>query len=428
MRSNCRIVALITFIISVAATGTVTWAGPPMGPVTVTASNPGDQYTPALAWDHEHNRWLAVWEQDVSGVRQIVGRMVNTDGYPIGNSFFISDSTLDQTDPDVIYDPGHDRFLVVWVNQFSATDTDITGRFVPYSGLDPSLLPFGIEFPTSLQFAPALEYAPFPIDEYFLVFENVVGFDPSTIRAKRLYTDTGSEVGPSFEVVGDATYQRRKPAVAWNADAGRYLVTYERYQGTAEEDVYAASVSYSGTVFSPDLGIAGFTAEENQIDVAACGGSWMVVWKGGEEPSGDIFARPMAGNLTLGSIVNVSPFSQERWPEVQCVPHGVGFFLIWETTYSNPSGPKGISGALMGADGTVADTFAIVGGTAGQTLDYTRPAVSVGDHLNRAFVVWEADRDGNPVLQDLAGRWVEMALFVDDFETGDTSRWSATFP
>jgi hypothetical protein len=428
MHSTFRIVAIITFVISVVVPGAAVWAEPPMGPVITTAQNPGDQFAPALAWDHEHKRWLAVWEQDVSGVRAIVGRVMNNGGAPLTDSFFISDSALDQTDPDVVYDPGHDRYLVVWTNQFSATDTDITGRFVPWDGLDPTLLPFGIEFPTSLEFAPAIEYAPFPIDEYFLVWENVVGFDPSTIRAKRLYTDTGSDIVPSFEVVGDATYHRRKPAVAWNADAGRYLVTYERYQGTAEEDVYAASVSYSGTVFSPDLGIAGFTGEENQIDVAACNGSWMVVWKGGEEPNGIVFTRPVASDLTLGSILNVSPFILQRRPDVECVPHGVGYFLVFEITYSNPSGPKGIIGALMGADGAVNDIFAIVGPDAGQTLDYTRPAVSVGDHLNRAFVVWEADRDGNPALQDLAGRWVEMALFADDFETGNTSRWSLTSP
>ena len=427
MHSTFRIVAIITFVLSVVVPGGAVWAEPPMGPVTVTASNPGDQFTPAVAWDHEHNRWLAVWEQDISGVRQIVGRIVDTDGYPMGVSFFITDAALDQTDPDVVYDPGHDRFLVVWTNQFSASDTDISGRFIPYEGLDPALLPFGIEFPTSLQLAPAIEYAPFPIDEYFLVWENVVGFDPSTIRAKRLHTDTGSDIVPSFEVVGDATYDRREPAVAWNAEAGRYLVVYERYQGTAEEDVYAASISYSGTVFSPDLGIAGYPEEENQIDVAACDGSWMVVWKGGDQPIERIYARPVAGDLALGSTQPVGPNTQEQWPAVECVPHGVGFFLVWEKTYSDPSGPKGVAGGLLGADGTVSDTFNIMA-DAGHTLDYTRPAVSVGDDQNRAFVVWEADRDGNPALQDLAGRWVEMALFADDFETGNTSRWSATVP
>ena len=63
-----------------------------------------------------------------------------------------------------------------------------------------------------------------------------------------------------------------------------------------------------------------------------------------------------------------------------------------------------------------------------ETRDFTRPAVSVGDYQNRAFVVWETDRDGIPSMQDLAGRWVEMMLFADDFETGNTSRWSATIP
>jgi hypothetical protein len=232
---------------------------------------------------------------------------------------------------------------------------------------------------------------------------------------------------PSFEVVGDATYHRRKPAVAWNASAGRYLVVYERYEGTAQEDVYAASLSYSGTVFSPDLGIAGFPGEENQADVAACDGSWMVVWKGEQDPIGQIFVRPVAGDLVLGSISNPSaPFPNVRWPAVSCIPHGVGFFTVWEGTFSGDL--AGVIGAVLATDGTRTDRFNVRGVFIGETREFTRPAVSVGDDQNRALVVWENDRDGNPAMQDLAGRWVEMALFADDFETGNTSRWSVTVP
>lgn len=427
MSSTAKTLISITIFIIVAATGGAVWADPPMGPVTVTASNPGDQFKPALAWDNEHKRWLAVWEQDVSGVRQIVGRLISNAGYPLTYSFFITDAALDQTDPAVVYDPGHDRYLVVWVNQFSATDTDINGRFVPWDGLDPVQTPFAIEYPTSLQVAPALEYAPFPIDEFFIVWENIVGFDTSTIRAKRLFPDSGSQVGPSFGVVGDATYHRRKPVVAWNADAGRYLVVYERYEGTAQEDVYAASISYSGTVFSPDLGIAGYPPEENQIDVAACNGSWLVVWKDDQDPYGRILARPVAGDLTLGSTTDASaPYDNDRWPAVECNPHGMGYFLAWEGTYGN--GHEGVVGAFHGADGTMRDRFNVwaPGGGAVEP-DHTRPAVSVGDYQNRAFVVWETDR-ADLVHQDLAGRWVEMVLFSDDFESGDTSRWTAAAP
>jgi len=425
MSSTANAFTTITIIIIVAATGGAAWAEPPMGPVTTTAQNPGDQFTPAVAWDHEHYQWLTVWEQDVSGVRQIVGRLVNAAGYPVDFSFFITEADRDQTVPDVVYDPGHDRYLVVWTNEFSASDTDLTGRFIPWDGLDPAQLAFGIEFPTSLQFAPALEYAPFPIDEFFIVWENKVGFDTSTIRAKRLHADSGSEIGPSFEVVGDATYERRKPAVAWNADAGRYLVVYERYQGADQEDVYSASLSYSGTVFSPDLGIAGFAPEENQIDVAACDGSWMVAWKAAEEPFGTIFVRPVAGDLALGSTVQADLTDLNRWPAVDCNPHGVGFFLVWERTYS--TGRAAVVGAFLASDGTIKDSFNITAPTTVETRDFTRPAASVGDYLSRAFVVWETDR-ADLVHQDLAGRWVEMVLFADDFETGNTSRWSLTTP
>jgi len=424
MRSVFGTVTIVTSVFVVAAGGTA-FAEPPMGPVTTTAANPGDQYTPAVASDIEHDQWLVVWEQDVSGVRQIVGRMVNRDGYPSTNSFFITDATLDQTDPDVVYDPGHDRYLVVWTNQFSATDSDITGRFIPWDGFDPAQLAFGIETPTSMQFAPAVEYAPSPVNEFFVVWENVVNFDPSTIRAKRLYPDSGSEIGPSFEVVGDATYQRRKPVVAWNADAGRYLVTYERYEGTAQEDVYAASVSYNGTVFSPDLGIQGYPPGETQIDVAACDGSWMVVWKSGEGAS-QVYARPVAGDLTLGTTTNLSAqVYYHRWPAVSCIPNGVGFFMAWEGEFSNLH--SGIMGAFLAADGTLGDKFNVWAPADGSELDFTRPAVAVGDYQSRAFVVWETDR-ADLVHKDLAGRWVETVLFADDFETGNTARWSVTSP
>lgn len=427
MRSISRIVTTVILVFIVVAAGGAAWGAVPlMGSTITTAQNPGDQYEPAVAWDNEHKRWLVVWEQDISGVRAIVGRVINNGGAPLTDSFFISDDPAkDATLPDVVYDPGHDRYLVVWVHQFSATDTDILGRFVTWDGLQPAV-PFPVENPTNLQFAPAVEYNPPPVDEYFVVWENLVDFDPETIRAKRLYPDSGSQVGPSFEVVGDTTFHRRKPAVAWNADAGRYLVTYERYEGTAQEDVYAASVSYSGTVFSPDLGIAGYAPDENQIDVAACDGSWMVVWKNGQDPDGQIYARPVAGDLALGTSTNVSmPYVAARWPAVDCIPHGVGYFLVWEQGFTG--GLYGVAGAFVAGDGTLLDKFNVLGTGQAETRNFTRPAVSIGDYLNRAYVVWETDR-ADLAHVDLAGRWVEMVLFADDFETGNTSRWSVTMP
>ena len=421
MHSVSRIGTTLILLFIVVAAGGAAWAAPLMGSTITTAQNPGDQYEPAVAWDNEHKRWLVVWEQDVSGVRAIVGRLINNGGAPLTDSFFISDDPAkDATLPDVVYDPGHDRYLVVWVHQFSATDTDILGRFVTWDGLQPAV-PFPVENPTNLQFAPAVEYNPPPVDEYFVVWENLVDFDPETIRAKRLYPDSGSQVGPSFEVVGDTTYHRRKPRLAWNADASRYLVVYERYEGTDQEDVWARSLSYSGGTIGPEFGIAGYPPEENQIDVAACDGSWMVVWKGATQ----VYTRPVADDLALGATNNLSaPYFGDSAPAVACNPYGAEFFVVWQADFT---GTFGVVGGFLDAAGVLLDSFNVYARSGGSTLNHTRPAVSVGDYHRRAYVVWEDERDAVPHL-DLRGRWVDMASFSDDFETHDTSRWSVTVP
>ena len=91
------------------------------------------------------------------------------------------------------------------------------------------------------------------------------------------------------------------------------------------------------------------------------------------------------------------------------------------------NGLEGVAGAFLASGGQVEDIFNIMGQTVGETRDFTRPAVSVGSYTDRAFVVWETDRD-DLLHQDLAGRWVDMVLFADDFETGNTTGWSVTVP
>jgi len=415
------LLAILTITTSVTCSAS---AVPLMGPVITTASNPGDQFTPAVAWDHVHKRWLVVWEQDVSGVRTIVGRLIANNGYPLVPSFFISEATTDHTDPDVVYDPGNDRYLVVWVHECSATDSDIVGRFIPWDGLDPALPSYQIESPTTLQVAPALEYAPFPIDELFLVWEDHVDVQPATIRAKRLDPDTGDAITPSFEVVGAGPDQCRHPRLAWNAEAGRYLVVYERlHEGSSYNDIYAASVGYSGTVFEPALGIAGYSAEERQPDVASCNGSWMVVWINGVGDIGGLYMRPVSGNLSLGPSHWVdSPISGKQWPAVAGNPYGVEYLVTWQQYYSN--GHYSVLGRMLSDAGPASVNFAFQLPSVGDLRDFTRPAVAVGDYQRRAYVVWEADRD-DLLHQDLAGRWIDLALFSDDFETGTTTRWSA---
>lgn len=421
-----RFALLITLSILLSLAPMPARADPLMGNPIIAASNPGDQFEPAVARDDEHDRYLAVWEQDISGVYAIVARLIGGDGTPLGSSFFVSDSVTDQTDPDVVYDPVNGRFVVVWVHEYSASDTDLMGRFIPWVGLDTGLLPFSIEDPVTLQLSPAVAYTPAPVNELFVVWQDKAGFDPATIRAKRIDPDNGNFLTPSFPVVGDTTYDRWNPQLAWNHEEDRYLVVYERFQGAGEEDVYAAEVLYSGTVLTSDLGIAGFPAEENQVAVAACEGTWMVLWKGGQGGSAQVYARPVAGDLTLGAITNLSaPFVDQRWPKVACNPHGHEFFTVREATFGG--GKIGASGEFLDLNGTPFGEFNLFVSPVGSIINYTRPAAAVSTTDARAYVIAESDRE-DLVHQDLIGRWVDMSTFTDDFETGGTSRWSQVVP
>ncbi len=93
---------------------------------------------PHVAYSPLSNPYLVVWQDDAdddSGTldRQVWGRILDGDGATVGTAFIIADSADDHFDPDVVYEPVNDRFLVVWTGTVDMND-DIYGRFVLPTG------------------------------------------------------------------------------------------------------------------------------------------------------------------------------------------------------------------------------------------------------------------------------------------------------
>jgi len=415
MSRACSVALSILLAASIAVA-----SDPVLGPVTVTASNPGDQFRPAVAYDAEHDRYLAVWHQEVSGVLQIVGRTVDADGWPLGSSFFITDEGTDQSLADVVYLPDVDRYLVVWVNDYfgDGSDHDIRGRFVPWIGLDPSLTPFTINNAPTDQGHPRAAVSP-SIHEVMIVWDTQDVAAPPVIEAQR-WSTTGSPVSPVLTIAADGGSAYGSTRATWSEENDRYLVVYQRTPNGGDGDIYAAHLSFSGTVLAGDVGIAGFVGEEEQADVAACEDGYMVVWTGNDGGATQVFARPVAADLTLGAIVNLSdPFPGQGWPAVACRPSSGGYLVAREALFAGSI--VGVVGELVDPRGASLAEFNVNVATVGSTREYTRPAVATGD--GRALVIWESDRD-DLVHQDVAGRWVDLGVFADGFERGDRARWS----
>ena len=418
-----RASSLVLLSITIAASIAVA-SDPVLGPITVTASNPGDQFRPVIAYDAEHDRYLAVWHQEVSGVLQIVGRTVDADGWPLGNSFFITDEATDQTLADVVYLPDVDRYLVVWVNDYfgDGSDHDIRGRLVPWIGLDPSLTPFTINDAPTDQGHPRVAVSP-SIHEVMIVWETQDVAAPPVIEAQR-WSTSGSSVSPVLTIAADGGSAYLDPRVTWSEENDRYLIVYQRTQAGGDGDIYAAHLSYSGTVLAGDVGIAGFVGEEGQPDVAACEDGYLVVWAGNDGGGTKVFTRPVAADLALGTIVNLSDqFPGQGWPAVACRPASGGYLVAREALFIGDV--AGVVGELVDPRGASVAEFNIRGAVVGSSREATRPAVATGD--GRALVIWEEDR-ADLAHQDVSGRWVDLGLFVDGFERGDRSRWSLSQP
>src|SRR3954451_716774 len=92
----------------------------------VDGNSAADADSAAIAYDSVRDQYLVVWDAD-PGVapladeeQEIFGRIMRTDGTPVGSEFRISDvgadgnAALDATNPSVAYDPVLDEYLVTW--------------------------------------------------------------------------------------------------------------------------------------------------------------------------------------------------------------------------------------------------------------------------------------------------------------------------
>ncbi len=102
---------------------------------------PGDQLAPRLAFDLIHNRYLAVWEEHHWGSANgwyVYGQIVNTDGSLYGMHLMIAGGdTKNRLEPDVVFKPEVQTFLVAWEFEYSTSDHDVYTRRVAYDGSFP---------------------------------------------------------------------------------------------------------------------------------------------------------------------------------------------------------------------------------------------------------------------------------------------------
>jgi hypothetical protein len=271
---------------------------------------------PAVSWDQTTNRYLVVWDDERAVATRgtdIFGRLLDATGVPVAADLRINRlATLaSQVYPAV--SAGSGEFLVVWEDHRDESDYRIFGRRV-YSATG-AVLGTDIRISGSAAesaLVPAVTTNP-TTGEYLVVWEDWRNFNPDVLRISTIYGRLVAADGtPLNRDLRVSSRQNESgaggPAVAWNAGAGRFLVTWTDGRNVVMEgpdpvvgvDIYGRRLESDGSPAGADLQLTAVTSSEIDSAVAAQAGgtAFFVVWcdmRNVDTTGEDIYGRKVPG-------------------------------------------------------------------------------------------------------------------------------------
>ncbi len=374
-----------------------------------------NQFSPVVAYNSIHDEFLVVWEAGEFGSRRISGIRVDSDGFPIGSSFFISSGSLDQYSPDITYDPVEDRFLVIWIEDYTDTDSDVYARFIPSDGPSDSLLSFPVINTTADQPFASLTYD--PLDALFLVVwaEHPEGSPTPGNLSGLLYEADGEASTGILPIASSNEDSFWSPDVAWNDQFEQFLVVFNN-----GSEISGVRIDSSGGVVGSEVAIASGT-NYTAPDVASCRGNYLVIWSTDYDET--ILDRMVTPDGLIGFVHNLTGTTDHNYApaHIGCDDAAGEYLVSWTKLFiEDPTVSEGIMSALVALDGSLRESFIEY-----RTIDsfnYSRPNLVFGDH-SKALVVWESQRPPDAGFYDIRGRLTGGRIFFDDFESGATSYW-----
>lgn len=306
------VVVLLLFWIGAALPASLAWQGQAddaAGPWAVTAApitmQANDQLVPRAAYGSAIGEYLVAWEHEYSASdHDIYARRVDGAGTPLGGEIAVTVSTAFQLNPDLAYNPAYNEYLVVWEEEYSATDHDI--------------------------------------------------------RAWRVSAN-GERVGGEI-VVADTGVIESHPAVAYNPSRGEFLVVWEHLSGSEEVahfDIYAQRLHPEGLHIGNPIVIANSELQEQHPAVADDGSDYLVVWQGWQPYAEDygIYAQRVTGLGALaGSLIPVSTWEGDQVaPRLAYNPTHAQYLVVWQDHHYTPAYGSEIYGQRVSASGDLVD-------------------------------------------------------------------------
>ena len=421
---SVTVAGVLAVVLSAAAN-----AQDPVGPeFRVNSFTTLSQYRPAVGADADGN-FVVVWRssgQDGSE-SAVVGQRFDRLGTPRGAEFVVNTFTTGtQSYPAVAVDASG-RFVITW--RSNGQDGDNYGIFA--RRFDTAGTPLGVsEFrvnatTTGNQSGPAVAYG--PNGDFVVVWESL-GQDGSYWGLfGRRFDSSGGAVGTEFPVNTHTTSSQRRPVVAVAPD-GTFVVVWQSFgQDGSSYGVFARRFDTAGSPTGPEFRVnAVTTGYQEDPDVAMDGqGNFVVVWQDWPRDDGsfsvmgqrfDAAANPLGGEF----LANTFTTGHQLRPTVAREPSG-DFVVAWASAPSQDGSSYGVFAQRFDASGVrVGNEFQV--NTHTPSRQSMPDVASLGE--GRFVVAWESYYQDGSGAGVFAQRYGDL-VFRDDFETGDTSRWSA---
>lgn len=380
-------------------------------------------YRPDVAFDIIHEQFLVVWyNQQGPSALDVYARRVNLDGSLSTWFSIVAGMGEKYFNPVVAYNHLSQEYLVVWTHEFSATDYDLWGSLVAWNGSTVGT-PFSINLEVDKQDFPAVAYNPNG-DEYLVVYGNTWAGGLRDIAAQRVDGD-GSLLSWA-NISTSASADRYAPSVAFSPELDTYLIGYSRDSGgTAGIDVAGkiAAPSLVGVSPAPEITIVDDgTADVVNPALGANAGGFIAQFTLIEASGADVRARRLTGDGTpLGSssgfLVLDTPGVNPGRTNAVARADAVGYVSAWENFGANYTqiyaqaispGSDSILGPLY--------SYFVAGGN-----DWNCTPDIACAPWGTCLVVYESDND-------IVARLIQLHIFGDPFELGNTSAWSAVVP
>ena len=337
--------------------------------------------SPAVAYNSVDDRFLVVWygDQGTDAENEVYGRLVGSDGAPIGPQFRISDMgpnndvDHDAVNPAVAYNPIDNEFLVVWSgddddNEFEIFGQRLHGNTGAHLGTNDFLItdvgPLGS--PVNGGREPDVAHNQ-TNNQYLVVWsanEGIGGLDNDEfeIYGQRL-SSAGAQLGANdFRVSqmgpdGNGFFDANSATVTYNPLDSEYLVAWSGDDNTAplidnEREIFGQRLSVAGVAIGGDDfrisdmgtdGGANFGAGSPDLVHNSASNQYLVVWEGDDnvatvDEEFEVFGQRLSasGSATGPNDFRISDMGPDgdtgyagAQPALAYDPSGGGYLVVW---------------------------------------------------------------------------------------------------